>query len=128
MGCEWLMVYCTKCGTKNEEDVEFCVKCGANLWVSREKRLERRAKEWGEEFGRRAEEWGEQFGRRAEKECFGLPHGGAIVGLIVGVIIILLGVSFVLGIEIWNYLWALIIIVIGILIVAGAIYSLRRRS
>ncbi|MBE0512491.1 zinc-ribbon domain-containing protein [Candidatus Bathyarchaeota archaeon] len=122
------MVYCTKCGTKNEEDVEFCVKCGANLWVSREKRLERRAKEWGEEFGRRAEEWGEQFGRRAEKECFGLPHGGAIVGLIVGVIIILLGVSFVLGIEIWNYLWALIIIVIGILIVAGAIYSLRRRS
>jgi hypothetical protein len=37
-------------------------------------------------------------------------------------------VSFVFEIEIWNYLWALIIIVVGILIVAGAIYSLRRRS
>jgi uncharacterized membrane protein YvbJ len=122
------MVYCTKCGGKNEEGVEFCVKCGANLGVSREKRLERRAKEWGEDFGRRAEEWGEQFGRRAEKECFGLPHGGAIVGLIIGVIIILLGVSFVLEIEIWNYLWALIIIVVGILIVAGTVYSLSRRS
>ncbi|MDH5793691.1 MAG: zinc ribbon domain-containing protein [Candidatus Bathyarchaeota archaeon] len=122
------MVYCTKCGAKNEEDVEFCIKCGANLGVSREKRFERRAKEWGEDFGKRAEEWGEQFGRRAEKECFGLPHGGAIVGLIIGTIIILLGVSFVLGIEIWNYLWALIIVVIGILIVAGAIYSLSRRS
>jgi len=122
------MVYCTKCGAKNEEGVEYCIKCGANLWVSREKRFERRAKEWGEEFGKRAEEWGEQFGRRAEKECFGLPHGGAIVGLIVGVIIILLGVSFVLEIEIWDYLWALIIIVVGILIVAGTVYSLSRRS
>ncbi|MDH5419600.1 MAG: zinc ribbon domain-containing protein [Candidatus Bathyarchaeota archaeon] len=122
------MVYCTECGTKNEEDVEYCIKCGANLWVPREKRLERRAKEWGEEFGRRAEEWGEQFGRRAEKECFGLPHGGAIVGLIIGAIIILLGLSLVLGIEIWNYLWAFIIIVIGLLIVAGAIYSFSRRS
>ena len=122
------MVYCTKCGAKNEEGVEYCIKCGANLRVSREKRFERRAKEWGEDFGRREEEWGEQFGRRAEKECFGLPHGGAIVGLIIGVIIILLGVSFVLGIEIWDYLWALIIIVVGILIVAGTIYSLSRRS
>jgi uncharacterized membrane protein YvbJ len=122
------MVYCTKCGAKNEEGVEYCVKCGANLWVSREKRFERRAKELGEDFGRRAEEWGEQFGRRAEKECFGLPHGGTIVGLIIGTIIILLGVSLVLEIEIWNYLWALIIIVIGILIVTGTIYSLSRKS
>jgi len=56
------MVYCTKCGAKNEEGVEYCIKCGANLWFSGEKRFERRANEWGEEFGRRAEEWGEQFG------------------------------------------------------------------
>jgi len=127
------MVYCTKCGTKNEEDVEYCAKCGAKLEVPREKKLERRAKDWGEEFGRRAEEWGEQFGKRAEEECFGLPHGGAIVGLIIGIIIILVGLSFVPGIlppgiEIWNYLWALIIIVIGILVIAGTLYSLSRRS
>ena len=122
------MVYCTKCGAKNEEGVEYCIKCGANLWVSREKRFERRAKEWGEDFGRRAEEWGEQFGKRAEEECFGLPHGGSIVGLIIGAIILLLGLSLLLGIEIWNYLWALMIIVIGVLIVVGAIYSLSRRS
>jgi len=25
------MVYCAKCGTKNEEDAEFCKKCGASL-------------------------------------------------------------------------------------------------
>jgi uncharacterized membrane protein YvbJ len=118
------MVYCTKCGTKNEEDVKYCTKCGANLGVSREKKLERRA----EEFGRRAEEWGEQFGKRAEEECFGLPHGGAIVGLIIGIIVILVGLSQLPGIDFGEYIWPLIIIVFGILLVAGAIYGYSRRS
>ena len=73
------MVYCTKCGTQNVEDAKFCAKCGASLEISREEGWERRVEDWGEEFGRRAEKWGEQFGKRAEEECFGLPHGGAIV-------------------------------------------------
>ena len=25
------MTYCSKCGTKNEEDAEFCKKCGTSL-------------------------------------------------------------------------------------------------
>ena len=25
------MVYCSKCGKKNEDDAEFCAKCGASL-------------------------------------------------------------------------------------------------
>jgi uncharacterized membrane protein YvbJ len=122
------LVYCTKCGTKNEEDVEHCIKCGAPLGVSQEKKFETRAKEWGEDFGRRAEQWGEDFGKRVENECFGLPHGGSIAGLIIGAIIILVGISIVLEIEIWNYLWALIIIAVGALIVVGTLYSLRRKS
>ncbi len=128
------MVYCTKCGTKNEEDVEYCIKCGANLEVSREKRFERRAKEWGEEFGRRAEEWGEQFGRRAEEQCFGLPHGGAIAGVLIGIIVIIVGLSWVPGLippevrEVTDPLfWPAIIIVVGALIVAGALYRYSRR-
>jgi uncharacterized integral membrane protein/ribosomal protein L40E len=122
------MVYCTKCGTKNEEGTEYCSKCGANLRVSREQKIERRA----EEFGRRAEEWGEQFGKRAEEECFGLPHGGAIVGLIIGIIIIVVGLSSLAGIDIGEsigrYGWPLIIIVFGILLVAGTLYKYSRRS
>jgi uncharacterized membrane protein YvbJ len=117
------MVYCTKCGTKNEEGVEYCTKCGANLGVSREQKIERRA-----------EEWGEQFGKRAEKECFGLPHGGTIAGLIIGAIIIIVGLSQVPGLispevrEVAEPLfWPVIIIVFGILIVTGALYGLRRR-
>jgi len=100
------MVYCTKCGTKNEEDAVVCGKCGAPLVTQQPWRRER---------------------RRAEEECFGLPHGGAIVGLVIGIIIILVGVSSLLKIEWGDYLWALIIIIVGILMVAGALYSYSRR-
>ena len=105
------MVYCTKCGTKNEEDAAVCVKCGASLVTRPAWRRER---------------------RRAEKECFGLPHGGAIVGLIIGIIIILVGLSQVPGIlpgiDLGKYIGPLIIIVVGVLIVAGALYTYSRRS
>ena len=126
------MVYCTKCGTKNEEDAKHCSKCGADLEVSREKRLEKRAEEWGEEFGRRAEEWGEQFGKRVEEECFGLPHGGAIFGLVIGIIIILAGTIFLLQemgvvVERFDLLWPFFVIIFGILFVGGAIFALTRR-
>jgi hypothetical protein len=71
------------------------------------------------------EDWGEQFGRRVEKECFGLPHGGAIAGIVVGIIIILVGGSLLLGIDI--EFWPLIIIIFGVLIVAGALYGITRK-
>ena len=98
------MVHCTKCGTKNEEDATICVKCGASL-VTRPWRYETR--------------------RPTEQECFGLPHGGKIAAIVIGIIIILVGISSLPGIEIeW---WPLIIIIFGILIVAGALYRYSRR-
>ncbi len=105
------MVYCTKCGTKNEEGAKYCSKCGANLKVSLEERFERRA-----------------------EECFGLPHGGSIVGIIIGIIIIILALSWIPGLippevrEVTDPLfWPLIVIIFGILIVAGSLYSYSRR-
>jgi len=100
------MVYCTKCGTKNEEDAVICVNCKEPLMSTQTARRER---------------------RRKENECFGLPHGGAIAGLVIGLIIILWGVTSVLEIDFGNYLWALIIIIFGSLMVAGALYSMSRR-
>ena len=101
------MVYCTKCGTKNEEDAVVCVKCGASLVARPAWRRER---------------------RRPEKECFGLPYGGAIVGLIIGVIIIVAGISWLLPEDISFEWWPIIVIVFGLLIVAGAMYGFRRRQ
>jgi uncharacterized membrane protein YvbJ len=119
------MVYCSECGTKNEEATETCVKCGAKLNVPKEKSLEKRIEEGAEEFGKRAEEWGESFGKRAEEECFGLPHGGTIFGLIIGIIIIVVGLTSLAGIDL--EIWPLLIIIFGVLILGGAIYTLTRK-
>jgi len=113
------MVYCTKCGTQNEDEADICVKCGTSLRISHtenrnwEDRLERGA----EELGERAE----RFGRSMENECFGLPQGNSIIGIIFGLIIILFGVR---DLYDWNIdLGPYIIIIVGVLIAAGALYS-----
>ena len=103
------MVYCTKCGTKNEDDAKVCVNCGVSL-------------ETGALVSRR-------FERRMEEECFGIPRGGSIVGIIVGLIIILLGISWILSIyyNIKFEIWPIVVIIFGILIIVGAYYGMRRR-
>jgi len=98
------MVYCTKCGTKNEDDAVVCVNCKEPLVGHQTVKRER---------------------RRKESECFGLPYGGSIAGLVLGLIIILWGVSIVLDIEF--PLWAIIIIIFGSLMVVGALYSISRK-
>lgn len=98
------MVYCTKCGTKNEDDAEVCVKCNEPLVGRPHVKRERRQK---------------------ESECFGLPHGGSIAGLVIGLLIILWGVTTFLDIDF--PLWAFIIIIFGTLMVAGALYSMGRK-
>jgi uncharacterized membrane protein YvbJ len=98
------MVYCTKCGTKNEDDAKFCIKCREPLNASRSVKRER---------------------RRKESECFGLPYGGSIAGLVIGFIIILWGISAIFGIDF--PLWAIIIIIFGTLMVVGAIYTISRK-
>jgi len=98
-----VMVACEKCGTENVEGAKYCVNCGVALY---EERTARR-------------------GRRERDECFGLPQGGAVFGLFIGAMIILWGLS-----EVFNWeieIWTFGIIILGMLIVAGAIYGLTRR-
>ena len=105
------MVYCPKCGTKNEDNAEFCVKCGASLRT-------------GTAVSRKRER------RKAQDECFGLPHGGAIAGLVIGAIVLLWGISMLLHqsgiIEESINIGYVIIIVFGILLVAGAIFKMNQ--
>jgi hypothetical protein len=81
--------------------------------------------------GRRRRSSSDCFGsreQRKEDECFGLPYGGAIAGLVFGIIIVVIGLALFAGLsQIWNYLWPLVIIIVGVLIVAGALYGMRRR-
>lgn len=65
-----------------------------------------------------------------EEECFGLPRGGTIVGIVIGSIIILFGISWILS-HYYNVsieIWPIAVIIVGILIVAGALYGLRYRQ
>ena len=105
------MVYCPKCGTMNDDTAEFCVKCGASLRT-------------GTYESRRYER------RRAESECFGLPHGGAIVGLVIGIIVLLWG-AFALAkqsglIAASPDFWIIVVIANGVLLIAGGIYRMNR--
>jgi hypothetical protein len=106
------MVYCSRCGTQNPETNTVCSNCGAPLYT----------------VGQRYPGSDREHYRRVENECFGLPNGGMIVGLVIGVIIILVGLSLFLqttyGISI-NF-WPFIIIIFGILILLGALYKQRR--
>jgi hypothetical protein len=104
------LVYCSKCGTQNEDDALDCSNCKAPLKTTSTSRVR--------DYRRRE--------RRKQDECFGLPHGGAIFGLFIGAIIIIVGLQQVLGIRIDIGPFA--IIIIGLLIVAGAIYGLTRRQ
>jgi len=98
------MVYCQKCGHKNEEGAEFCSSCGDDLHPYKH----RKQKKMGN--------------NRSRDECFGLPHGGLIVACIIGVLLILFGLSSIFGFELM-YLGPALIIILGLLIILGAIYT-----
>jgi len=119
------MVYCVKCGAKNPDDAKVCSKCGAPLYALEEGKPSRIEKEC---FGTRR---GEEPYKRVEEECFGIPRGRAIVGLVIGVIILLAGCIWIMQqaelipktVDIWPFA----VIIFGILIIIGALYGLRRR-
>jgi len=107
------MVYCSKCGTQNPDTNTHCTNCGAPLYT----------------VGQRYPGSDREHYRRVENECFGLPNGGMIVSIVIGLIIVLVGLGLFLqatyGISV--DIWPFIIIIFGVLIVLGGIFGRRRR-
>lgn len=58
---------------------------------------------------------------------FGFPYGRMIFLIIIGIVLILWGISEFLGINLWHYIWPVIAVILGIMIILGAIFSQRRR-
>jgi len=100
------LVYCSRCGTQNSDTNTHCTNCGAPLYT----------------VGQRYPGSDREHYRKMENECFGLPNGGMIATLVIGVIVILVGLSLFLQVNVWPF----IIIIFGVLLVAGAIYRQRR--
>ncbi len=101
------MVYCTKCGAKNEDTAEVCVKCGAPIV------LPRAPPPW-------------RVHREAEEACFGIPKPWFLP--FIGIAIILAGIFWLLE-QIFPRMpnaWPFIVILFGILILFAAIYRPKR--
>lgn len=108
------MVYCSKCGAENKEDTKYCIKCGKNLYS-----IKGKDKDEDVCFGRSE--------RELEDECLGIPYGGALVGLIIGIFIIIIGLAIALKLEIWRWIGTFILIIVGLVIIIGAFFGFRRR-
>jgi hypothetical protein len=106
------MVYCSRCGTQNPDANNNCTNCGAPIYA----------------VGQHYPGSDREHYRRMENECFGLPNGGIIVTIVIGVIIVLAGLFWFLqatiGIRI--DLWPIILVIFGVLILAGGLYRQRR--
>ncbi len=111
------MAYCDKCGNNNPEDAEYCSKCGISLNDDNDRDRYR-------ENRRRYRE--DRY--RYRNECFGLPHGGLIVALLVGIFLILIGISSIYGFSFLQYIWPIVIIIVGLLIILSAIYRYTHRN
>jgi len=99
------MIYCQKCGAKNEDAAQLCVQCGESLYVTRAQRP-----------------------RREEEMCFG--GRGPWGSVVAGIVIILIGFAFLAQYMYhipWESMWPIFLVVIGLAIIIGAIVSYPRR-
>lgn len=95
-----------KCGYKNADEATVCAQCGAPLYPTPPQQIS--------EY------------RRHEDECFGIPRFGSVIALIFGFILIIMGLNAFLPQQ-YRIEWGpLFLIIIGLLIVMGALLGRRR--
>jgi len=94
------MVYCTKCGTQNPDDAQSCSKCQASLNPAPYREFRR---------------------HREEDVCFG--GRSYMWGIIIGLFVIMLGVSTLLGGNVWEQLWPMFLILLGVIIIGSAVMN-----
>jgi hypothetical protein len=98
------MVYCTKCGVENPDDAVNCTKCGASLNATPFRGYRRYGWEGDIHFGGRGNVW----------------------GIVIGLFIIMIGASSLLGVDIWDKIWPAFLMLIGLVIIANS-FTRRRR-
>jgi hypothetical protein len=132
------MSYCPKCGNKVDETMVFCPHCGTTLKatppgqpVPAPPQLYRRRDEKSEKNEKQEKQERPEKGEKQEK-----GETGVIGYLIGGLILITLGLFSVLQLSGYftvdsGQSWAVMLLIIGVIIIAGAIYvalGARKRS
>ena len=77
------MAYCSKCGKINEDDAEFCAKCGDSLGASKK-------------------DMGKEWENRCEEECGGGKRGHRGWGIFWGIVVICIGVWLIFEVVLKN--------------------------
>lgn len=98
------MVYCTKCGVQNPDGSEYCTSCGAALYL----RSQGDASSSSDCFG---------GDRDWDTECFGLRRGGALFALVLGLLIVIAGISSLIGVSVLQWIAPFFVIGIGLIII-----------
>ena len=117
------MIYCPDCGAENEDEAQFCIKCGAPLKEGVQPAYRRYRDEKPEKYEKQ---------EKAEKSEKDEKHeaDSRRWGLLVGLLLILAG-AISIAEDWWGYmwddLWPLLIIVLGLFIVWNGLEA-RRRS
>jgi len=124
------MSYCPKCGTRVREEMSFCPKCGAALKA--EKAPAEAAPqppyrpEKAEKHEKREKEEKEERERREKTEKYEKREFEFIGWLIGGLVLLFLGLMFYLSVTVslrWEVAGAFFIVIIGIIIIVGAVYA-----
>ena len=106
------MVYCTKCGTDNEEEAEVCTSCGASLRTS-SNRVVRHGRDWDWD-------WDDNWSRRRHGNTWPLLFGGFLI---------MLGLSQLMEDMFWWFsfdtLWPVFLIGIGVVVISNGMKKRR---
>ena len=142
------MAFCTKCGTKNEDDAAFCKSCGAPIPPATPGEAPAGPPEQqpgmyppGYELDRRGkpgyqEPRKKNFDKECEEECQGSSGNnswfwGLIIILIGAFIVFEAGIKNIDGMPSWVYdvqLWWVIPVLIGIMIITAGLRVLSRSN
>ena len=112
------MIYCHKCGTKNEDEAEYCVNCGAPLrGPGRKRSKEEEQVCFGPDFWR-----GRSVGRDG---CF-RPYG-RLAPIMMGLMIVAIGFAFLVEAVFHVEAWYFVLIILGIFVIIGGYIAATRR-
>jgi hypothetical protein len=134
------MSYCPKCGSKISEEMTFCPNCGASLKTvqpavaapptapPRGEKAEKGEKQEKREKEARDQREKREKGEKHEKRQYGFA--GPLIG---GLVLIFFGLMLFIGLinpsgTNWGILGAFFVVIIGIIIIIGAIYAATMAS
>ena len=117
------MIYCPDCGAENEDDADYCIKCGAPLREGVSRTYHRDEKYEKDERIEKEEK--DEKGEKNEKHEGDARNWGLLIGLLI------LASGFIsLAEDWWGYtwdsLWPYMIILVGLFIVYNGLKARQR--